>query len=178
MRLASWCGALLCLGAPVALNGQAHVGAECDPKADQASTGPVYGVRYSEPLGASIAAGMGRMRFHCRLASFEWYLAQAEVGAGGGQLTVGGGGTGMLGGLELDAALLRTWGKPTLAAAEGTYAGARVHYTAGSWVLLDAGYGWYVRLGRGSESPRGFAGGTLGLRIFSWRPAPTGGRRE
>jgi hypothetical protein len=110
---------------------------------EESAWNPVLGITVGAPYRESVYLGVARMTHaSTEVQSSRGFAAIAEAGRAGGQLAIArtSDNEGLM--ARLQAAVLRTWGHPSMVAAKQTFVSAQIQ---ASFVLgLNAGFYWRV----------------------------------
>jgi hypothetical protein len=108
---------------------------------EESAWNPVLGATIGAPYRESVYLGVARMTHaSTEVQSSRGFAAIAEAGRGGGQLAIArtSDNEGLM--ARVQAAVLRTWGHPSMVAAKQTFVSAQIQ---ASFVLgLNAGFYW------------------------------------
>jgi hypothetical protein len=110
---------------------------------EESAWNPVLGITVGAPYRESVYLGVARMSHASTdVQSSQGFAAIAEAGRGGGQFAIArtSDNEGLMS--RIQAAVLRTWGHPSVVAGKQTFVSAQIQ---ASFVLgLNAGYYWRV----------------------------------
>jgi hypothetical protein len=103
---------------------------------------PAIGLHVGAPAKYALGAGLALVR-KSSPESYDGYALISEIGLGGGKLSAGMYGFGMMGeGFQLRAAVVRSWRDPWKVAPNQTFVGPEVRFAPVALLWFGAGYYW------------------------------------
>ena len=103
---------------------------------------PILGLRVGPPLRSAYNVGLARVRTTGAHGGYEGIGVIAEIGSGGGQLSVARVTGSVFGAGRLQLSVLRTWKDPQWVAPKQTYVGAELRMMIG----VGVGFGLFARV--------------------------------